>query len=74
MGILGGASHLFGPLIGALVWVFLDAFVSGFTVHWPLIIGLLVFLIVFFMPGGLMGLVGSSIGAPGPVAEEEKRS
>ncbi|MEJ2716079.1 MAG: branched-chain amino acid ABC transporter permease [Deltaproteobacteria bacterium] len=74
MGILGGASHLLGPLIGGLVWVFLDAFVSGYTVHWPLIIGLLVFLVVFFMPGGLMGLVASFIDAQGPVGEEEKPS
>ncbi|MBI5251471.1 MAG: branched-chain amino acid ABC transporter permease [Desulfomonile tiedjei] len=59
MGILGGASYLLGPLVGAAAWVFLDAFVSGFTVHWPLIIGILVFVIVFFMPGGLMGLVHS---------------
>jgi branched-chain amino acid transport system permease protein len=59
MGILGGASYLLGPLIGAAVWVFLDAFVSGFTVHWPLIIGIIVFMIVLFMPGGLMGLVHS---------------
>lgn len=57
MGILGGAAHLFGPVVGAAVWVFLDAFVSGFSVHWPLIIGLLVFFIVFFMPGGVMGLL-----------------
>ncbi len=56
MGILGGASYLWGPIVGAAVWVFLDAFVSGFTVHWPLIVGILVFIIVFFMPGGLMGL------------------
>ncbi len=63
MGILGGSAHLAGPLVGALVWVFLDALVSGFTVHWPLIIGVLVFTIVFFMPGGLMGLIASFGGA-----------
>ncbi len=59
MGILGGPAYLIGPLVGASVWVFLDAFVSGFTVHWPLIIGLLVFLVVFFVPGGLTGLLAS---------------
>jgi branched-chain amino acid transport system permease protein len=64
MGILGGAAHLLGPLVGASVWVFLDAFVSGFTVHWPLIIGLLIFLIVFFVPGGLTGLITSYAGNP----------
>lgn len=61
MGILGGASHLFGPLAGALIWVFLDAFVSGFTEHWPLIIGCIVFFIVLFMPGGIAGIITSSV-------------
>lgn len=59
MGILGGPSYLLGPLVGAGVWVFLDAFVSGYTVYWPLIIGMIVFFIVFFMPGGLTGLVST---------------
>lgn len=61
MGIIGGAGHLFGPFVGATVWVFLDALVSGFTVHWPIIIGFIVFSIVFFMPGGLMGLIESHL-------------
>jgi len=56
MGVLGGASQILGPLVGAVVWVFLNAFVSGFTVYWPLIIGIIIFNIIFFMPGGLMGL------------------
>lgn len=59
MGILGGASYLLGPSVGAGVWVFLDAFVSGYTVYWPLIIGMIVFFIVLFMPGGLTGLVST---------------
>ncbi len=59
MGILGGPSHLLGPLAGAFAWVFLDAFVSGFTEHWPLIIGCIVFVIVFFLPGGLSGLIST---------------
>lgn len=57
MGILGGAANLLGPLVGAVVWIFLDAFVSGFTEHWPLIIGGIVFTIVLLMPGGLMGIL-----------------
>jgi branched-chain amino acid transport system permease protein len=59
MGVLGGASYVLGPLVGAVVWVFLDAFVTGFTVHWPLILGIITFTVVFFMPGGLMGLISS---------------
>jgi branched-chain amino acid transport system permease protein len=63
MGILGGAAHLLGPMVGAVVWVFLDAFVAGFTEHWPLIIGLIIFTIVLFMPGGLVGLATSYLRA-----------
>jgi branched-chain amino acid transport system permease protein len=65
MGVLGGVYHILGPLVGAVVWVFLDAFVSGFTEYWPLIIGLIIFLIVFFMPGGLMGLLTALSGPKG---------
>lgn len=61
MGILGGPSQFLGPLAGAFVWVFLDAFVSGFTEHWPLIIGFIIFFIVLFMPGGLSGLITSIV-------------
>ena len=59
MGILGGPQHVLGPVVGAIVWVFLDAFVLGITVYWPLVIGIIVFFIIFFMPGGLMGTVNS---------------
>ena len=62
MGVLGGAAHVLGPIVGAAIWVFLDAFVSNYTIHWPLIIGFIVFIIVFFMPGGLMGML-SGLGA-----------
>jgi branched-chain amino acid transport system permease protein len=59
MGILGGASSTLGPFLGALIWVLLDAFVSGYTERWPLVIGLILFAITFFAPGGLMGMISS---------------
>jgi branched-chain amino acid transport system permease protein len=57
MGVLGGASTLLGPLLGAIIWILLHTFVAGFTEYWPLVIGIIVFSIMFFMPGGVMGLV-----------------
>jgi branched-chain amino acid transport system permease protein len=59
MGILGGVTNIWGPVLGAIAWVCLDAFVTGFTEHWPLIIGVILFVIIFFMPGGLTGLIGA---------------
>jgi branched-chain amino acid transport system permease protein len=61
MGILGGASQFFGPIVGAIVWVFLDALITGFTEHWPLIIGSIILTIVLFMPAGLSGIRASYI-------------
>lgn len=57
MGILGGASSVLGPFLGALIWVLLDAFISGYTERWPLVIGFILFSITFFAPGGLMGII-----------------
>jgi branched-chain amino acid transport system permease protein len=57
MGVLGGASTLLGPLLGAIIWILLHTFVAGFTEYWPLVIGIIVFCIMFFMPGGVMGLM-----------------
>ena len=57
MGVLGGVYHLGGPILGAVVWTFLDAFVTGFTEYWPIIIGLILLLVILYMPGGILGLL-----------------
>jgi branched-chain amino acid transport system permease protein len=58
MVILGGMGALFGPVIGAIVYLVLEEFLSQLTEYWALIMGPLLLLIVLFGRGGIMGLLG----------------
>ena len=58
MVILGGMGSLFGPVIGAIVFLLLEELLSQFTEYWALIMGPMLLLIVLFARGGIMGLLG----------------
>jgi branched-chain amino acid transport system permease protein len=58
MVILGGMGSLFGPVLGAIVYLVLEEFLSQVTEYWALIMGPLLLLIVIFGRGGIMGLLG----------------
>lgn len=56
MCILGGASTLLGPALGALVVIGLEVWVSAFTERWMLVLGLLYIVTMLLLPDGLTGL------------------
>ena len=58
MVILGGMGSLFGPVLGAIVYLVLEEFLSQLTEYWALIMGPLLLLIVLFGRGGIMGMLG----------------
>jgi branched-chain amino acid transport system permease protein len=57
MVVMGGMGSLHGAVVGALAFLLLEEWLSGFTEHWKVIFGPLLVLIVLFMRGGIMGLV-----------------
>lgn len=57
MVILGGFGTLAGPILGAIVIVFLQDFVSGVTDRWLMILGLVYVLVVLLLPDGLLGTI-----------------
>ena len=61
MTLIGGAGFFAGPAVGSIVYTFLHAYVTGFTVYWPLTIGLIILLIVLFAPGGILGIIDRKI-------------
>ncbi|MEM1045299.1 MAG: branched-chain amino acid ABC transporter permease [Pseudomonadota bacterium] len=63
MVILGGAGTFFGPLFGTAAFLLLEEVLSGITVHWHLIFGVLLILAVLFMKGGISGLIRGREGA-----------
>ncbi|MGJ4939998.1 branched-chain amino acid ABC transporter permease [Bradyrhizobium sp. HKCCYLS1011] len=58
MVILGGMGTLFGPVVGAVVYLVLEELLSQLTEYWALIMGPLLLLVVLFGRGGIMGLLG----------------
>ena len=66
MTVIGGPMGFFGPLIGSVIYTFLMAFITGFTEYWPLTIGLVIMMVVLFLPGGLLGLIDEKPKALGP--------
>ena len=59
--ILGGPSLLFGPVLGMFIMTFFHAWVLGFTVFWPVVMGALILVIIFFLPGGILGFAEAKL-------------
>ncbi len=57
MCLLGGWFSFLGPMLGAAVVVALRTFVSTFTVYWALVLGIIMILVIFFLPNGILGYV-----------------
>jgi len=62
MVIVGGAGTLVGPVIGAFIVILIKNFLSGYTEHWMLILGLLYVLTGMYAPNGLYPLVHRLMG------------
>ncbi len=55
MCLLGGWFTFAGPILGAAIMVSLRTFVGIFTEYWTLILGVVLILLIFFLPEGVMG-------------------
>ena len=68
MCLLGGWFTFMGPLLGAAIMVSLRTFVGIYTEYWTLILGIVLILLIFFLPEGVMGFLldkfGSRVSGP----------
>jgi branched-chain amino acid transport system permease protein len=58
MTVIGGLATLFGPLVGAAVWLYLHDFLQaglGLGASWRLVLGLVFVLLVTFLRRGILG-------------------
>jgi branched-chain amino acid transport system permease protein len=60
MVILGGMGTLFGPVLGAFVFLLLEDVLAAWTAHWQVVLGPLLVLIVLYARRGLWGLLPGS--------------
>ena len=68
MCLLGGWFTFLGPFLGAAIMVSLRTFVGIYTEYWTLILGIILILLIFFLPEGVMGFLlekfGSQVAGP----------
>jgi branched-chain amino acid transport system permease protein len=71
---IGGAGTLFGPLLGAAVWLFLQDFLQAalqLGAAWKLVLGVIFVLLICFLRRGLIGAIDDVYGlATGRKAKE----
>jgi len=54
---IGGVAFFFGPILGAIVFIFFAVALSDYTKAWQLYLGVFFVLLVMYAPGGLSSLL-----------------
>ena len=63
MTLIGGASFFAGPMVGSVIYTALNAYVTRYTVYWPLTIGIIILILVLFVPGGVLSVIDARVTA-----------
>ena len=53
--VLGGFQTFVGPIIGAVVYNYLETYAVGHTVYWQLVLGIVLVVLVLALPAGIVG-------------------
>ena len=62
MCLLGGWFTFAGPVLGAAIMVSLRTFAGIYTEYWTLVLGVILILLIFFLPQGVMGWLQERLG------------
>ena len=57
--LLGGIYNFFGPLVGTVVYTMLTKIISEYTMHWHLILGGIIVVIILAMRKGVVGTLSA---------------
>jgi branched-chain amino acid transport system permease protein len=72
MCLLGGWFTFAGPMLGAAITVSLRTFVGVYTDYWTLVLGIMLILLIFFLPEGVMGFFVKMWDGPGTNGKQEE--
>jgi len=53
--VLGGFQTFVGPIIGAIIFNYLETYAVGHTVYWQLVLGVVLVALVLALPAGIIG-------------------
>jgi branched-chain amino acid transport system permease protein len=58
MAIFGGMGQIYGPVLGAVVFSYVrEVLITRFPYHYMLLIGMILLLVILYLPNGLVGLI-----------------
>jgi branched-chain amino acid transport system permease protein len=60
MAILGGMGSFWGPAVGAAALTLLNHQITAVTQYWPLVLGIVLVVLLFVFPGGILGALGAA--------------
>jgi branched-chain amino acid transport system permease protein len=55
--MIGGIGSFFGPIVGVAIFQLVDELILRYTESTELVMGVILILVVMFMPMGFMGLI-----------------
>ena len=55
--VLGGFQTFFGPIVGAVIYNYLETYAVGHTVYWQMVLGVVLVVLVLALPFGIVGTV-----------------
>jgi branched-chain amino acid transport system permease protein len=53
--VLGGFQTFVGPIVGAIVYNYLETYAVGHTVYWQMVLGVVLVVLVLALPAGIVG-------------------
>jgi branched-chain amino acid transport system permease protein len=59
--VLGGFRTFTGPIVGAVVFNYLETYAVGTTVYWQFVLGAVLVVLVMTMPSGIVGTVAQLV-------------
>lgn len=59
--IIGGTRSVWGPALGAFIFVILRDVAGNYTTHWQMIVGLALIVVVLLLPKGVSGAVSTFV-------------
>jgi branched-chain amino acid transport system permease protein len=65
MTILGGIHSFWGPTVGSTLLILLNGVIVSYTEYWPFVLGIILLVILFAFPEGLVGTVTTFAKKPG---------
>jgi len=55
MTVLGGFRSFVGPIVGGIIYNYLESWAVGFTVYWQMLLGVILVVLVLSLPTGIVG-------------------